>query len=58
MPSRRGGSGCRTSDRARVCSRRGEFVLTPHEREDYAVYGFWLQVLTVLLLLGLWFVCL
>jgi hypothetical protein len=26
--------------------------MTPQQRDDYSVYGFWLQVLTVLLLLA------
>jgi hypothetical protein len=32
--------------------------VTPQQHDDYVVAGVWLQVLTVLLLLGLWFVCL
>ena len=28
--------------------------MTPHERDDYAVCGFWLQVLAVLLLFAIW----
>jgi hypothetical protein len=31
--------------------------VTSQERDDYTAAGFWLQVLAVLLLLGLWFVC-
>jgi hypothetical protein len=28
--------------------------MSPHERDGYAVYGFWLQVLTVVLLMLGW----
>jgi hypothetical protein len=29
--------------------------MTEHERDGYIVGGFWLQVLTVFLVMGLWF---